>query len=35
MEADLLLRSYLKRLKLPTIAANYRKFAQEASVAAD
>ncbi|MGB6836452.1 MAG: IS21-like element helper ATPase IstB [Dehalococcoidia bacterium] len=31
MEADLLLRSYLKCLKLPTIAANYRKFAQEAS----
>jgi DNA replication protein DnaC len=31
MEADLLLRSYLKRLKLPTIAVNYRKFAQEAS----
>jgi DNA replication protein DnaC len=33
MEADLLLRSYLKRLKLPTIAANYRKFAQEAASA--
>ena len=31
MEADLLPRSYLKCLKLPTIAANYRKFAQEAS----
>ena len=31
MEADLLLRSYLKRLKLPTIGANYRKFAQEAA----
>ena len=31
MEADLLLRSYLKCLKLPTIAASYRKFAQEAS----
>ncbi len=31
MEADLLLRSYLKCLKLPTIAANYRKFTQEAS----
>jgi hypothetical protein len=29
--ADLLLRSYLKRLKLPTVAANYRKFAQEAA----
>jgi DNA replication protein DnaC len=31
MEADLLLRSYLKCLKLPTIAANCRKFAQEAA----
>jgi DNA replication protein DnaC len=31
MEADLLLRSYLKRLKLPTIVANYRKFTQEAA----
>jgi len=31
MEADLLLRNYLKCLKLPTIAANYRKFAQEAA----
>jgi len=31
MEADLLLRNYLKRLKLPTIAANCRKFAQEAA----
>ena len=33
MEADLLLHSYLKRLKLPTIAASYRKFAQEAGSA--
>lgn len=31
--ADLLLRSYLKRLRLPTMAANYRKFAQEAAQA--
>lgn len=31
MEADLLLKSYLKRLKLPTVAANYRRFAQEAA----
>ena len=31
VEADLLLKSYLKRLKLPTVAANYRRFAQEAS----
>jgi DNA replication protein DnaC len=31
MEADLLLRNYLKRLKLPTVAACYRKFAQEAA----
>jgi len=31
MEADLLLHSYLKCLKLPTIAANYRKFGQEAA----
>jgi DNA replication protein DnaC len=31
MEADLLLRNYLKCLKLPTIAANCRKFAQEAA----
>ena len=31
VEADLLLKSYLKRLKLPTVATNYRRFAQEAS----
>jgi DNA replication protein DnaC len=31
VEADLLLKNYLKRLKLPTVAANYRRFAQEAS----
>ncbi len=31
MEADLLLKSYLKRLRLPTVAANYRRFAQEAA----
>lgn len=31
MEADLLLRTYLKRLRLPTIAGNYRRFSQEAS----
>jgi len=31
VEADLLLKSYLKRLKLPTVAANYRRFAQETS----
>lgn len=31
VEADLLLKNYLKRLKLPTLAANYRRFAQEAS----
>jgi len=33
MEADLLLSSYLKRLKLPTVASCYRKFAQEAASA--
>jgi len=31
MEADLLLHNHLKRLKLPTVAACYRKFAQEAA----
>jgi len=31
MESDLLLNSYLKRLRLPTVAANYRRFSQEAS----
>jgi len=28
MEADLLLHNYLKRLKLSTVAACYRKFAK-------
>jgi len=31
VEADLLLQTYLKRLRLPTVAANYRRFSQEAS----
>jgi DNA replication protein DnaC len=31
MESDLLLRTYLKRLRLPTVAANYLRFSQEAS----
>ena len=31
VEADLLLKSYLKRLRLPTVATNYRRFSQEAS----
>ena len=31
VEADLLLKSYLKRLKLPIMSASYRRFAQEAS----
>ncbi len=31
VEADLLLKSYLNRLKLPTVAVNYRRFSQEAS----
>ncbi len=31
MEADLLLQTYLKRLRLPAVAANYRRVAQEAS----
>ncbi len=30
MEADLLLQTYLKRLRLPAVAANYRRVAQEA-----
>ena len=29
MEVDLLIQTYCKRLKLPAIAQNYRKFAQE------
>jgi DNA replication protein DnaC len=33
MESDLLLGAYLKRLRLPTVAANYRRFSQEASKA--
>jgi DNA replication protein DnaC len=31
MEADLLLQAYLKRLRLPTVSANYRRFSQEAA----
>jgi len=31
MEADLLLQSYLKRLRLPAVAANYRRVGQEAA----
>ena len=31
MEAGLLLETYLKRLRMPTVAANYRRFAQEAA----
>ena len=31
MESDLLLTAYLKRLRLPTLAANYLRFAQEAA----
>ena len=31
MGSDLLLETYLKRLRLPTVAANYRRFAQEAT----
>ena len=31
MEADLLLQTYLKRLRLPAVAANYQRVAQEAS----
>jgi DNA replication protein DnaC len=30
MEADLLLQTYLKRLRLPAVAANYQRVAQEA-----
>jgi DNA replication protein DnaC len=33
VEADLLLQSYLKHLRLPTVAANYRRFADEAAQA--
>jgi DNA replication protein DnaC len=31
MESDLLLHSYLKRLRLPTIASNFLRFSQEAA----
>lgn len=31
MGADLLLENYVKRLRLPTVGANYRRFAQEAA----
>jgi DNA replication protein DnaC len=31
IESDLLLRSYLKRLRLPTIAGNFQRFSQEAA----
>ena len=31
METDLLLRQYCKRLRLPTLAANYRRFAEDAA----
>jgi len=31
MEAEILLKTYLKRLRLPTIGANYRRFGQEAA----
>jgi len=31
METDLLLREYCKRLRLPTLAANYRRFAEDAA----
>jgi DNA replication protein DnaC len=33
MEVDLLIQTHCKRLKLPTFAQNYRKFAQEAAQA--
>ena len=33
MEAGLLLDAYLKRLRMPTVASNYRRFAQEAAQA--
>lgn len=33
MEADLLLQIYLKQLRLPSVAAHYRRFAQEAGQA--
>ena len=33
MEADLLLQTYLKHLRLPAVAANYQRFAQEAAQA--
>jgi hypothetical protein len=31
METDLLLRQYYKRLRLPTLAANCRRFANDAA----
>jgi DNA replication protein DnaC len=31
MESDLLLREYCKRLRLPTLAANFRRFAEDAA----
>ena len=31
MGSDLLLETYLKRLRLPTVAANYRRFTQKAT----
>jgi DNA replication protein DnaC len=31
MEADLLLREYCKKLRLPTVAANTHRFAQDAA----
>lgn len=31
MVQDVLIRAYLKRLRLPTMASNYMKFAEEAS----
>jgi len=33
MEADLSLQTYLKHLRLATVAANYRRFAEEAAQA--
>ncbi len=33
METDLLLQTYCKRLRVPTLAQNYAKFAQEAAQA--
>ena len=31
MGSDLLLETYLKRLRLPTVTANFRRYAQEAT----